>query len=400
MDDYSQETLRKIEQDDLIQLGICNKDDILSRTKGRFFTSSDGDDYSRLGSCIGNNTNLKTLYVELGCIGSLQTDSGFFEGIKQNSSIQTFMLSGWPRSPVGDVGCKLLKVFQENSSHLTTIHIWCCDIRSAAERVIINTALSICRNLKTINFNHNYMTDEQLLPMVEAIRGHRSLEELSLHSNRIGNAGCEALSTLLEDPNCNLHTLDVQTNQVGNEGATAIINSLSDNNKLKKLNLITNEFVDHDSARNAFIGLLCKTSSINDIHSSNHTLLQLFGGQEWRMRDELASLLKLNKGSNKSHVAIIKILKYHPNIETEPLFEWGSNDERNLMALPYVVAWFDRAKEAVEDIDRGDDYRVDYYFQFEAWEVEEKKLTAIYEFALAMPVLFIPTSDKKRKRVS
>ena len=78
------------------------------------------------------------------------------------------------------------------------------------------------------------------------------------------------------------------------------------------------------------------------------------------------------------------------------LFEWGSGDERNIMSLPYVIAWFERAREAAISsiIDRDDDYN---------YQVEERRLTAIYEFTLAMPILFVPPSytevnDKKRKR--
>ena len=64
-----------------------------------------------------------------------------------------------------------------------------------------------------------------------------------------------------------------------------------------------------------------------------------------------------------------KILKYHPNIDMEPLFDWDADeDEQNLTALPHVVGWFDRAEEAVADDD-------------ENYNVKEKKLSAILQFA-------------------
>ena len=58
----------------------------------------------------------------------------------------------------------------------------------------------------------------------------------------------------------------------------------------------------------------------------------------------------MNEETNKSHVAIRKILKYHPNIDMKPLFEWGANEdgEQTLKALPHVVDRFERAKEAVQ----------------------------------------------------
>ena len=244
------------------------------------------------------------------------------------------------------------------------------------------------------------MTDEQLLPMVEAIRGHRSLETLRLNYNRIGNVGCETVAALLHDPSCNLQTLDIHHNQIGNEGAIAIANSLVNNNKLQELNLSGNQIDNQHIVKDAFSRVLCDTSSLNATHSSNHRLSGLFGSveEEERMGDPLVSLLRLNEKTNKSYVAIKKILKYHPNIDMEPLFELGSKDERNLMALPYLVDWFDRAEEAVE-------MTRNYLRQREGYNTKERKLSAIYQFVLAMPLMFIPsphtkTDDKKRKRIS
>ena len=86
-----------------------------------------------------------------------------------------------------------------------------------------------------------------------------------------------------------------------------------------------------------------------------------------------------------------KILEYHPNIDFEPLFQWDAEGEQTLKALPYVVDWFDRAEVAVVD-NSGESYNL-----------EEKQLSAIFQFATAMPLLMVPASsikvdNKKRKR--
>jgi len=413
MNNYSQETLR-IEENDgtLTELGICNRGNVL-RHIGRYFTSSDGDDYSRLGNCIGRNTHLKTLYVELEDIKLSATDRGLFRGIKLNSSFQELKINGYSenyypvRNPIGEVGCELLKTFQ-NISHLIALHIWCCDISNAEES--ITTMLRSCINLKMISLTNNGITDELLLPMVEAIRGHNSLQDLHLWKNMIGNAGCDALATLLKNPNSNLRRLDLSTNQIGILGANTLADSLTNNTKLKRLYLESNQ-IDQSILENSFSRVLCDKSSLNATYSSNHTLSnkKLYGGfeEEGRMGIQLASLLKLNMGTNKKYVAIKKILRYHPNIDIEPLFEWGSGDDRNLIALPYVVAWFNRAGEAVEhdeesvvSDDGSDSDHSSSSSEEEAnydYQVEERKLTAVYEFALAMPLLFIPNSNKKRK---
>ena len=94
----------------------------------------------------------------------------------------------------------------------------------------------------------------------------------------------------------------------------------------------------------------------------------------------------MNKEKNKSHVAIRKILKYHPNIDMKPLFEWDAKEygEQTLKALPHVVDWFERAKGAVAvDGDRED------------YHVEERQLSAIFQFAKSMPLLLEPISRIK-----
>ena len=77
-----------------------------------------------------------------------------------------------------------------------------------------------------------------------------------------------------------------------------------------------------------------------------------------------------------------------------PLFEWGMGEdcEQTLKALPYVVSWFGRAKKAVAD-DEGETYRINH-----------RKLSTIFQFAKAMPMLLEGIAntkvdeDKKRKR--
>ena len=50
-------------------------------------------------------------------------------------------------------------------------------------------------------------------------------------------------------------------------------------------------------------------------------------------------------------------------------------------ALPYVIAWFEKAEEAVAGEEEW------------SYNIEERKLSAIYQFAQAMPLLFVPASS-------
>jgi len=259
-------------------------------------------------------------------------------------------------------------------------------LQGGGDRIVANSLRSY-RNLKSLELSSCGVNNELLLPIIEAARGHM-LEKLEICCNfgSFGNTECKSLATtLLEDPNSNLQTLVLNFNEIGTEGAIAIANGLSNNNKLKKLDLKFNHGIDESVCAPLFSNLLCNASTINDTYSSNHTLQKLsISGSE--------QLLKLNEGTNKSHVAIKKILLYHSDIDMTPLYGWDKEDEKSLKSLPYVIDWFGRVKEVGGEKGSG--------------TVEEdtspRKLSAIFQFARDMPLMFVPTPQiagggKKRK---
>ena len=281
-------------------------------------------------------------------------------------------------------------------NNLTSLHIHGADMMGISGDNILANTLRSCTNLKSISLDSCNMTDEQLVPIVAVVRDHPMCEEFSLHGNSIRNAGCGTIATLLEEPDSNLRVLWLSENNISDAGTNVIANSLLRNSRLQNLYLDGNLY-DVQNVRDVFSRLLCNMSSINDTHSSNHTLKTLELGEAFELGQEslgeqLRDLLKLNKGTNKSHVAIKKILLHHPNLDMGPLFQWDSEGEQTLKALPYVVDWFGKAEEAVAGDEENCSYRLD-----------ERKLSAIFQFAKTMPLLFVPAShikkdDKKRKR--
>jgi len=217
------------------------------------------------------------------------------------------------------------------------------------------------------------------------------LEELRLGDNIIGNAGCDTIATLLADPNCNVCALYLGNNAIDTEGAITIANSLINNNKLQDLYLDNNRI--DQSVEDKFCRALCNKISINDIYLSNHTLNEL--GFDHVKGQQLGSLVELNECDTKSYVAIRKILKYHPNIYMKPFFEWGMEEggEHSLKALPYVIGWFEKAEEAMADYDEeyypdsDDDSFNSWNDEEGGYSIQEKKLSAIYDFSRAMPLL-------------
>ena len=145
--------------------------------------------------------------------------------------------------------------------------------------------------------------DEHFLPIAEAIREHPSLENLSLSANHIGYIGCEALVSLLECPNCNLHTLAIPGNNIDIACVNILANSLSNNTKLRLLNLYSNP-IDRSLIGDIFCKLVCNASSVNSTYLSNHTLEEV-SFHNMDDRSELNPLLHCNM---KEYAAVNKIL--------------------------------------------------------------------------------------------
>ena len=321
MDNNSRETLRRVTQNDpsLTELLLVGYN-IYEYDESEFYSSKSAD-YSTLGAAIANNTHLDRLEVTLSNRLALGvSDREFYDGFKSNSSISDVELHCNNRNIAGGTVQEILKVYQKNSN-LTDILIENAGLQSGGDRVIVNTLRS-CRNLQKVSLNDCNITDEQLLPIVDAIRGHHMLEGLYLYGNDIGNAGCDTIATLLIDPNCNLQTLSLWRNAINNEAATTIANSLTNNTtKLKNLFLHNNPI--DQTIQDIFSKVLCNTSNINHTYSSNHALewLTLVDENEV-IGQNLASLLSMNEGANKSHVAMNRNTN-KPNIDMEPLFEWA-----------------------------------------------------------------------------
>jgi len=192
----SQETLRRVAQNDPSLTELTLSGNSFYAVIGDEFYSDNSDDYSALGAAIANNIHLEKLIVKSSNNLPLTVaDRGFYDDLKSNPSISNLRLWCYNRNVAGGIVQEILKVYRENNSQLTVLGIYDTDLQNGGDRVIVDT-LSSCSNLQRVTLRNCSITDTHLLPIVDAIRGHRMLEELSLNQNNIGNAGCEALATL------------------------------------------------------------------------------------------------------------------------------------------------------------------------------------------------------------
>jgi len=248
----SQETLLMIEQNSnelkCLNIGHCMTHSPGVTFDDGEFNSSNSDDYDRLGTAIGNNTHLTKLKLDnlYDNVALNTTNENFYNGIRNNSSItRLYLHSITPRphsnsniryNSIADAALETLRACQEKNL-LTELHINSMPLVNSAEENRFVESLRCLTNLRDITLIRSDITDEQLLPIIEAIRGYTLIEELHLGYNRIGNAGCEALTTLR-----NVTRLLLTNNNIGNEGMVSIANSLSENKNLRKLLMYNNPF--------------------------------------------------------------------------------------------------------------------------------------------------------------
>ena len=189
MDSHSQETLRMVQENDdtLTRLLMMSPYSSSLYDDGGIggFNSSRGSDFLRLGAAIGENTHVTSLTVTVDHITALEvTDDEFYDGLKQNSSIQFLNLHCQNSNIAGGVGQRILEVYQANNN-LTELCINNAGLQHGGE-ISISETMRSCTNLMKIGLRSCNITDEQLLPIFEAVREHCSLEEMDLADNRIG----------------------------------------------------------------------------------------------------------------------------------------------------------------------------------------------------------------------
>ena len=252
MDERSVKTLQRIQENDpkLTELNIGRG--------GEVYILPTVSDLSKLGAAISENTNITKLAFGIDETAKDDTNVMFINGLKQNSSIKELHLRGY--DSIGRVGHEVLKVYQDNN-HLTTLRIE-AQFSNRGQQVIVNT-IKKCTNLKVLDLSQSVITDKQLLSIVGALKGNHVIEELNLSHLSIYQIGpCRELATLLEDPDCNIHTLNLEYNHIDKEWLIAIANGLTNNVKLRQLS-VDRKSVDQD-VEAAFSRLSFYSSIINN----------------------------------------------------------------------------------------------------------------------------------------
>ena len=147
---------------------------------GRFY-SEDYNDFNTLGVAIGKNTHIKELVINNETKLDI-THNGFYEGINRNESINDLVFHCGTRNLIGGIQHKVLTSRQRHTKDLASLYINAAVLHNDNEAGLqfIATTLRCCISLKNLTLYCCDITDELLLPMVEAIRGCNTLERLDI----------------------------------------------------------------------------------------------------------------------------------------------------------------------------------------------------------------------------
>jgi hypothetical protein len=203
----------------------------------------------------------------------------------------------------------------------------------------ISTILS--RPMCSINhvcFTGPTISDDVVTCLGDSLAVNETLENLCLYFNEsITLAGWRAFSKCLRNINSALTWLSLESCSLDDMGARVIILALAGNSSLKTLNLNSNRAIT-DMIWKDLVCLICDTTSIGSIYSSNHTFQKLYTNHLARP-EVVVSLLTMNRNEDKSEVARQKILKY---------FFSGGGDKASAFAqmpekvMPVALEWIGR----------------------------------------------------------
>jgi hypothetical protein len=174
---------------------------------------------------------------------------------------------------------------------------------------IIATALKDVK-LKHLNIDRLRFEDNGALEeIVSACSGVKDLEATYIYNSEMSaDQFCARLAALLQNPSALLQSLTIYEHEADLEICLEeFATSLVGNTKLRSLDIsaASNYFDPVD----AFDNLLCDSSSLTNICSSNHTLNTMEKSCDLSSRTQVC--LKLNRNLNKNKVIQNKIMRFY-----------------------------------------------------------------------------------------
>lgn len=272
------------------------------------FDFEDIDTWRGIGQALGSNTTLSELGVHGNVLVNTAFNSGtarcleaFYEGLKENRSVEQLFMDIFPTSMVSmfDLG-----YFLRNNDVLKHLRLSSEEPLKDEQVSSISSALDGKRLRQVEIFKCTFAEKKSFDRFVSACWGVQSLA-LSCEEDY----QYSSLASLLKNPSAVLSEVHLYPNLLPGckvQGEMAeLAASLAGNTKLKKI------YVNYEGAGDfsSFGPILCDASSTENIRNSNHTLEEIVTLNY--LPQDIANCLRLNKIKDKEKVIQQKIELYY-----------------------------------------------------------------------------------------
>ncbi|XP_078390095.1 NACHT, LRR and PYD domains-containing protein 3-like isoform X2 [Cetorhinus maximus] len=113
--------------------------------------------------------------------------------------------------------------------------------------------------IQRLELCNNGLTDYCIEDLASALGTNRSLTDLNLDNNKLGDSGVKLLSVALRNPDCRIQTLDLEKNGLTDSGTDDLASALSTNQSLTLLYLQSNSITDRSVRALCRLILTCKS---------------------------------------------------------------------------------------------------------------------------------------------
>jgi Ran GTPase-activating protein (RanGAP) involved in mRNA processing and transport len=335
-----------------------------------------------LASSLASNGKLRELILNGNNIGDKGVGA-LAESLAQNRLLRALSIS--ENTSITETGARAIsRILQSRTSGLENLRI---NIVEGGK--ILADALSINKSLVSLSLycrrTDMSICDDGLRALAAGLSRNSTLQELELSGiTAITAAGLRSLKQYFRSPLCALKTLFIQSINFGDEGAYALADALRHNKSLQSLSFFGEMGGITSKGWEAFLKLLCDTSSPNSLYLSNHTLIELdewwhYAGSvkksitDWLRVNEFYQTRTLAANFHTGLAAKAKILNFFPDLDMVPLFQW------DLKFLPLVKTWFQTITSPNDEL---------------LASIRNRELTAIYKFVIGVSLLVV--DDFKR----
>lgn len=165
-------------------------------------------------------------------------------------------------------------------------------------------------SLTRVEMEKKKLSDEDVIPLFDALANNTRVTSISFRMNRIGNEGISALASALLD-NTTLTLIDLSGNNIGDDGIEDLCKVLPFNKSLTQLNLADNKF--GDIAASELAGALVDNASLVDINLNgnmvgDHGATDLFKVLATANGTVASLLLRLNSITDKGATSLASAL--------------------------------------------------------------------------------------------